>query len=143
RIIPVPMPSTYCQPPKRRFALRLNSSSVVCFSIRKFNDAAQWRAAGGSRLQIGTDSARPRKRPLGCSFMNFVWLSSNLSPILPAHILVNLNGRVPTIKRITTVSLWAGNPIWLTCLCVFVVVLKASDTLKALALVVDGAARLG
>src|SRR4030095_10102089 len=72
----------------------------------------------------------------------FLRLSSDVSPILPAHIVINLGRSAASIQRVLAIALRAGNPKGVACLHVLVIVLKASDAPKAATLIVNGAARL-
>src|SRR5690349_16503048 len=62
---------------------------------------------------------------LGDIVMNSLWLSSDVSPILLANILIDLNGQTAAVERITTSALRAGNPIVLACLHTVVIGLEA------------------
>src|SRR5439155_26836168 len=82
---------------------------------------------------------------LGHGLMNSLRLSSDVSPILLAHVLINLNGCAATIQRIAASALRAGNPVVLACLHAVVIRLEARalETLKRLTTVVKCAPALG
>jgi hypothetical protein len=82
---------------------------------------------------------------LSLGFMNPLGLSSDVSPILIANVVINLNGCAATIQCIATSALRARNPIILACLDAAVVGLEtcALKTLKSLATIVECAPGLG
>jgi len=77
--------------------------------------------------------------------MNSLRLSSDVFPILLANVLINLDGRAPTIQRIATSPLRAGNPIILARLDAVVVGLETCtfEALESLTTVIECAPGLG
>jgi hypothetical protein len=71
--------------------------------------------------------------------MNSVRLSSDVSPILLANILINLDGQTAAVKRVATPALRTGNPIILARLDAIVVGLEtcALEALERLATVIE------
>jgi hypothetical protein len=73
------------------------------------------------------------------------WLSSDVTPILLAHIVINLDGSAAAMQRVSAVALRARNPEVIACLHVIVIRLETQplQTLKAPAAIINRATRLG
>jgi hypothetical protein len=77
--------------------------------------------------------------------MNSVGLSSDVSPIFLADVLINFNRRVATIQGVTASALGPGDPVIFACFYAVVIRLEACalEALKSVAALIESAACLG
>jgi hypothetical protein len=132
---------TKAQIPERARGAPLN----VCAEEDVREKLAEFPDERGETSHSECQDIQPNWLLSGQTFMNSIWLASNVSPILLANVFIDLNGGAATIQRIASSALRAGDPIVLACHRAVVVGLKtcALEALESLAPVVESPPGLG